>query len=206
MNLRLLLCPISLVALTTAFALGADEPAKDKEKEDPVHAELRLIRDDLIKAVNTSDRDLLLKHLHPNITVTWMNGEVSRGPDEVKAYYDRMMSGPSKIVESVTIKPEATRLSDIYGDTAYSHGKSDDHFKLTSGLEFDVQNRWSAVLVKQDGKWKVVGFHASANLFDNPLLNAAKKTAMWAAIIAGVVGLGVGFLGARLLGGKPAAA
>lgn len=200
MNHRVLLGSVCLVALFTALVWG-DEPAKGKD--DAIHEELRLIRADLIKAVNSNDRELLLKHLHPNITVTWMNGEVSRGPEEVKAYYDRMMSGPNKVVESVTINPEAARLSDLYGDTAISYGKSDDHFKLTNGLEFDVQNRWSAVLIKQDGQWKVAEFHASANLFDNPLLNAAKKTALWAAVIAGVVGLGIGFLGARLLGGKP---
>ena len=205
MNYRVLLGSVGLVALFALVARGADATAKD-DKEEPVHADLRLVRDDLIKGVNENNRDLLLKHLHPNVTVTWMNGEVSRGPDEVKAYYDKMMSGPSKIVDTITIKPEATRLSDVYGDTAFSYGKSDDHFKLTSGLEFDVQNRWSAVLVKQDGKWKVVDFHASANLFDNPLLNAAKNTAMWAAIISAVVGIGIGFLAARILGGKPAAA
>ena len=205
MNYRVLLGSVGLVALFTLVARGADTPAKD-DKEDPVHAELRLVRDDLIKGVNENNRDVLLKHLHPNVTVTWMNGEVSRGPDEVKAYYDKMMSGPNKIVESITIKPEATRLSDIYGDTAFVYGTSNDHFKLTSGLEFDVESKWSSVLVKQDGKWKVADFHASANMFDNPLLNAAKKTAMWSAIISAVVGIGIGFLAAKIFAGKPVAA
>lgn len=171
-----------------------------QEKEDPVHAELRTVRDDLINAVNNNDRDALIKQLHPNVTVTWMNGEVSRGPEEVKAYYDKMMSGPNKIVQTIQVYPKVDRLSDMYGDTALSYGSSDDHFKLTSGLEFDVHSRWSAVLVKHEGKWKVAQFQAGANLFDNPLLNAAKKTAIWASILAGVVGLGAGFLAARLLG------
>ena len=141
----------------------------------------------------------MLSYLHKNVTVTWLNGEVSRGPDEVKAYYDRMMTGDKKVVQRIMIKPEVERLSDLYGDSAVAYGHSDDHFELTSGLSFDVRSRWSATLVKEDGRWKIVSFHASTGLFDNPLLNAAKQTAYWAGGIAAVVGLVAGFVLGKLL-------
>jgi hypothetical protein len=33
----------------------------------------------------------MLAQMHPQATVTWLNGEVSRGHAEIKAYYDRML-------------------------------------------------------------------------------------------------------------------
>ncbi len=182
---------LALASLALATAQGQeDKPAK----EDPAHEELRAVRDDLTKAVNENDQDRMLKHLHKNVVVTWLDGTVSRGPDEVKAYYERMMKGNQRKVESIKINPTVTRLSDLYGNTAVAYGTSDDHFKLTSGLEFDVHSSWSGTLVKEDGQWRIVSFHASTDLFDNPLLNASKKVTYWAGGIAAVVGLVLGFL------------
>jgi uncharacterized protein (TIGR02246 family) len=159
------------------------------QQEDPVHNELRALRDAMIEAINSKDAEAMLSHLHENVVVTWMNGEVSRGPAEVKAYYDRMMIGENAVVESVAIKPTVERLADVYGDTAVAFGTSDDHFKLKAGMEFDVHSRWSATLLKEGGQWKIVSFHGSTNLFDNPLLNGAKRAIYWSG--AGGLVLGV---------------
>src|SRR5207247_7204285 len=96
-----------------------------------------------------------------------------RGTDNVRAYYEKMMKGDQRVVTSVQIKPVVDELSIIYGgDTAIAFGSSDDHFQLRRGLEFEVHNRWTATLVKENGQWLIAAFHASASLFDNPLLSA----------------------------------
>lgn len=157
--------------------------------EDPVHGELRAVRDAMIEAVNKNDAAALLSHLHENVVVTWLNGEVSRGPAEVKAYYDRMMTGEDAIVKTITINPAVERLADIYGNTAVAYGTSDDHYTLSAGMEFAVHSRWSATLYKENDTWTIVNFHASTNMFDNPLLNAARTGAYWAGgggLIAGI--------------------
>lgn len=160
--------------------------------EDPAHDELRAMREDLIEAVNTNDVERVLSHLHEQVIVTWLNGEVSRGPEEVKAYYDRMMLGDSPVVKSITVDPTVERLSDLYGDTAVAYGSSSDNFKLTSGLDFQLSSRWSATVRKVNGKWLIVNFHASTNMFDNALLNLAKRSIYWSG--------GIGFAaGAALL-------
>ena len=134
-------------------------------------------------AVNQNDLDALLPLLDKNVIVTWMNGEVSRGPEGVRAYYDRMMKGDKRIVESVTINPEVDELTHLYGDTGVAFGSSRDHFKLTDGRDFEVLSRSSATLVLADGKWRIANFHASANVFDNPILwIAVKQTALWVGI------------------------
>jgi hypothetical protein len=82
-------------------------------------------------------------------------------------------------------------------------GSSDEHFKLANGRNLDVKGRWSATLVKEDGRWLIANLHASTNLFDNVMLDMAKKMAE----VAGVVSFGIGILIGWLIGrrGKRAA-
>jgi len=82
-------------------------------------------------------------------------------------------------------------------------GSSDEHFKLATGKELNVKGRWTATLVKEDGHWLVASLHASTNLFDNVMLDLAKR----AAKIVGVIGLILGLIAGWLLGRrrKPAA-
>jgi ketosteroid isomerase-like protein len=185
-----------LLGLIVGFILPAVTSADDaKTKEDPAHAELRALRAELVKAVNSNHLDEMLALLDDDVIVTFMNAEVARKPAGVKAYYDKMMNGPNKIVESITIDPTVDELTHLYGDTGVAVGSSKDHFKLTDGRDFVAETRWTGTLVKKDGKWKVASFHASANAFDNPILwIALKKVGLWVGIGAAVLGLAIGFL------------
>jgi ketosteroid isomerase-like protein len=166
-----------------------------KTKEDPAHADLRALRAELVKAINGNHLDDMLALLDDDVVVTFMNAEVGRKPAGVRAYYDKMMNGPNKIVESITIDPTVDELTHLYGDTGVAFGSSKDHFKLTDGRDFVAETRWTGTLVKKDGKWKVASFHASANAFDNPILwIALKRVGMWVGIGAAVLGLVIGFL------------
>lgn len=194
-------------ALLAPGPLAAQEPRAAPAKEDPAHDELRALRKGLTDAVNHHDLDALLTFLDKDVVVTWQNAEVSVKPEGVRAYYDRMMKGPNRIVENFSIDPTVDELTHLYGDTGVAYGSSKDHFTLTDGKDFDMLTRWSATLVKKDGKWLVASFHASTNMFDNPLLYIAmRQTAYWVGGIAVLVGLALGFILARLLRkGSPAA-
>jgi ketosteroid isomerase-like protein len=188
----------SWVVLMACFsgltAANAAEPAKDAP-EDPAHAELRKLRDDMIDAVNKDDRPKLMSLLHKNVVITFMDGETVRGHDGVQKYLDSKLKGSPRIVESFSVHPTVDELSIIYGgDTAISFGSSDDQFKLSSGLDFKVHNRWTATVVKEDGKWLIAAFHASAGLFDNPLLSAAKRLTYWVGGGGVCIGLLIGWL------------
>jgi ketosteroid isomerase-like protein len=181
-----------IVGVIIPTATSADD---SKTKEDPAHADLRALRAELVKAINGNHLDDLLALLDDDVVVTFMNAEVGRKPAGVRAYYDKMMNGPNKIVESITIDPTVDELTHLYGDTGVAFGSSKDHFKLTDGRDFVAETRWTGTLVKKDGKWKVASFHASANAFDNPILwIALKKVGMWVGIGAAVLGLVIGFL------------
>jgi hypothetical protein len=62
------------------------------------------------------------------------------------------------------------------------------------GKEFEFNSRWTATLVKENGRWLLASYHVSLNALDNPLINGAKKSLMWAVVAAGVIGLVAGLL------------
>jgi ketosteroid isomerase-like protein len=171
---------------------------------DAVHNELRAFRDGLLAAMNKSDIEAELLYFHPNAVVTWHNAEVSRGREGIRSYLNRMLQGPNKVVASYKADVNVDELTILYGGntggskTGLSFGSAVEHFTLTSGKSLDLPARWSATLVKEGDKWLIANLHASDNLFDNPLLTLAKRTATWAGGIALLVGLLIGwFLGGR---------
>ena len=166
--------------------------------EDPRHAELRQLRESVFKAYEARDIDALLQHVHENVIVTWQNGEQNHGRDELRSFYDLMMRGDPPIVSDVKSELIVHQLATLYDpNTAIACGALKDQFKLTSGLNFRLDSQWSATLVKEADSWKIASFHVSSNLFDNPLLNAAKKSLWVAGGIAAVVGILLGFLVGR---------
>jgi len=195
-------CPlVTLLAMVPIFAVApafADDPtpAPDPAK---IHDELRALRSTMEKALNERDLDAIVAHVHPDVVFTTMNGDVARGRDAVRKYYEKMMVGPEKIVESVDVHFESDTLSILYGDSmAIAYGPTHDHYVLTDGSAFDVEARWSATLVRWEGRWVVAAFHYSTNMFDNAVLRAAKRLFLWTAGGGAVVALLIGFfLGRR---------
>jgi ketosteroid isomerase-like protein len=158
-----------------------------------LHDELRAVRDKIVEAVNQQNINSLLSHLHPDVVVVWQDGVTSRGHDGVRKYYNDNLGGPDAVLESYTVEPQIDELTLLHGDdTGVSFGRILCHFKFKSGREFDLDGPFSATLVRQNGEWKIAGFHASAGLFDNPLLMATKQMLVIGCIAAAAIGLVVG--------------
>jgi hypothetical protein len=189
-----LIAALMYLSLVTLPVSSQTPPPKDEA----VHKELRVLRDGLLDAMNKGDIDRELTYMHPNVVVTWHNAEVSRGRDGMRAYLTRMLSGPNKVVSSYSANVDVDELTILYGSaTGISFGSAVEHFKLTDGKMLDLPARWSATLVKDGDKWLIASLHASDNLFDNPVLAIAKRTAYWAGSVALVIGLIVGFVFGR---------
>lgn len=171
------------------------------QARDPIHDELLKVRTGLIEAYNKNDLEGILSHCHTNVVVTWQNGEVCKGHEEMRKYINRMMTGPDRVVEKLTADPTVDALSTIYhGDTAVSYGRMNDEYTLRDGMHFKMDSKWSATLVKEGDRWLIANFHASTNAFDNSILRlVASKTAWWAGGIGLVAGVVLGLTGAVLL-------
>lgn len=168
--------------LAAATPLAAQAPA-----EDPMHQQLRKLRAEVVKAIESRDIDTMLQFAHPEIVVTWQNGEACHGREELKAFYQRM--GRDAFLR-FKVPHEADRLTVLHGgDTGVCAGRVVGVYSL-GGKEFELESRWTATLVRQDDRWLVAGYHISLDALDNPLLDAAKG-ACW---IAGGAGLAVGLL------------
>jgi len=84
---------LALLAAGVSLATAADDPhAADRQ------ALIRLFRE-MEASINAQDVERMVAQMHPQATVTWLNGEVSRGHDEIRAYYQRMVKGDQRILD-----------------------------------------------------------------------------------------------------------
>jgi hypothetical protein len=187
---------IRLACLLLA-SLNAWSPVSAQES--PIHDELRTLRDKLFAAYESRNIDELLHYVHPEVVATWQNGTRVRGHAEVRNFIDEMLSGKMPIVRDVKSQLTVDGLSVLHGQsTAVACGNIADQFELTSGSTLKLESQWTATVVLDQGAWKVASFHVSANLFDNPVLAAAKS---WAGLLAAGTAVGGLILG-WLLGRK----
>ena len=177
-----------LLLATSALRAQTTQPVTDP---DPIKA-INLLRTDMVDSFNKGDVDRLLSHVDTDVVVTWQNGEVCRGPQSVRAYYDKMMSGPSPIVSKLSVAP-VVEDRHIYGDWAVSWGNLGDEYVLSDGSSFKFDSRFTATVARRGEVWKVTSFHASVNAFDNPIIKLAeKKVGIWVGVGGAVMGLLVG--------------
>ncbi|MAT71764.1 MAG: polyketide cyclase [Planctomycetaceae bacterium] len=163
------IAPLAIVATALAvrgpLAAGQDAEAP---AEDPAHDELRKLRDEAVDAFKVRDIERLVACLHPDVVVIPQNAEIFRGHAGVREFHKRMSEGDDRTVVSQETEFEVDELSILYGDdTAIAFGGIHDHFTLSNGMEFDLTSKWTATMVKTDGKWLVASFQATANMFDN---------------------------------------
>ena len=174
-----------------SISLRAQESV-ESTAEDPIHDELRSLRAEVLDAFKKKDVDRLLACFHEDVVVTLQNAEVCKGHEEVKAFHTRMSEGDDRSVQSQETVFEVDDLSIIYGeDTAIASGSIQDDFKLTAGMEFQLNSRWSATLVKEKDRWLVASFHASTNMFENGVSDLMLK---WNTIKVGGIALLVGVI------------
>lgn len=159
--------------------------------EDPAHEELRTLRTAIIEGVTRGDIDAVLKHVHPEVVVTWQNSAVCVGAKGLKEFFDKTGKDSFK---GYKVPPTPDSLTVFHGgDTGVTYGETVAEYRLL-GKSYEIKSRWTATLVKVDGKWLLAAYHISMNALDNPLLNGAKNALYLAAGVALTVGLLVGRL------------
>ncbi len=182
--------------LLVCFAVPSYAQVQDDEA---VHNALRQLKTTMEKAMNARDLDTIVANVHPDVVFTTMNGDVCRGPQQIRAYFDKMLTGPNHIVKDVKVSFNVDELTTLYGgDAGVAYGSSKDHYELTDGDTFDINGRWTCTMVKSGDRWVIAAFHYSADVFRNPIVDRY-KTAIWqVGIGAAAIALIVGFLLGRM--------
>ena len=177
------LCPrlmfaILLFPLAVARAAAADaDPHADDRKE-----LLKVFRE-IEAAINAQSVDRMVMQMAPDATVTWLNGEVSRGHEEIKGYYNKMVRGEKRILDKYVTAAKVGAPAKFYGngEVAVADGTTEDEFFPVARGPFRLSSNWTATCAKLDGQWKVVALHLSSNVFTNPLMDEAKGAVWYAA-------------------------
>lgn len=189
---------IAWMFLALAVPIMGQTPAKT----DDATAAITQLREGLITSFNKGDIDSLLSYLDTDVVVTWQNGEVCRGPEGVRAFYQRMMTGDNRVVREMKCEPEVVGRH-VYGDWAVSWGNLHDHFVLNDGSDLPFNSVFTATIAKRGDRWLVIAFHTSVSAFDNPVLSRAEhKVGLWLGLGGAVVGLILGWGLSRAFAGK----
>lgn len=180
---------------------------KKDAKEQKAHDDITALKEAFLKAIDKKDADAIIALVHPDIVMTVQDGKelkTHRKHEAVRDYLARHLTGPSPNIKSLKPDVKVDDWTILYGDdTGVAFGKSEDKYVMADGREFTLPTRWSTTLVKtDDGSWKIANLHVANNLFDNPVLDAYKKSMTWFLIGAGVAGLVVGWILAKMMGGK----
>jgi hypothetical protein len=172
--------------------------AADPDPHEAERKQLLAVFAEVEGAINDQNIDRMLAQMDDNVTVIWLNAEVSRGKNEVKAYYRRMVGGENAILKKYLTKAKVGAPAKFYGDIAVADGAAADEFYPNARGVFRLDSRWSAALARNSGEWKIVSLHLSSNVFNNPLLDEVKTDVVYAGAGGVVAGLVLMFLVMRL--------
>jgi ketosteroid isomerase-like protein len=154
---------------------------------------------DVGAAINAQDIDGILGQMRADCTVIWWNAEVSRGHDEIRAYYRRMVKDKGRIISKYTTRAKLgahARFVGSAGDVALAEGSMEDEFFPIIRGPFRLDSRWSATVAKSGGEWKIVSLHLSSNVFTNTLTAELERSLLY----VGGAGLLAGALAGWLIG------
>lgn len=151
-----------LTMTTAAGAVEADPHAADRQALIKVFREIEA-------GINAQNIDQMVAQMDSQATVTWLNGEVSRGHEEIKAYYHRMVKGEQRILDRYVTTAKLGTSARFFGngEVAVADGTMVDEFFPVARSPFRLNSNWTSTSAKINGEWKVVSLHLSANVFTN---------------------------------------
>jgi ketosteroid isomerase-like protein len=185
---------VAAICLLVGFS-WAQQP--DPRAED--RKQLRAMLAEFEAAINAQSIDRMVAEMDDDVTVIWLNAEVSRGKDDVRAYYGRMVGHEKAILNKYLTKATVGAPAKFYGDVAIAEGSTADEFYPIARGFFTLDSRWSTTVVKNPaGEWKIVLLHLSSNVFNNPLLDEVKANIVKGAVGGFVAGLMLMYVVMRL--------
>lgn len=179
---------VILVFVSPAFS--QENGAREKD-----HEEMRQLLADVTQAINTKDIDHIRNFFAKDYIYVGADQSAVTNREEFLAYYDQLLGGKSALLKSLNFQPKALmKTKFIQDNVGIVYGESDDTYVLANGHTTKVQSKWSATLVKEDGKWKVATLHNGVNFYDNPEITNFINFWKMVAFVALFIGIALGFL------------
>ncbi len=161
---RITIQVIALVLTASTQAVNAD-----REKD---HEELRGLRKELVAAIQEKDIDKLAACFTSTFAFTASDQTTVTNKEQLKAYYEKLLANKNSPLKDVQVAAEAEVETIFVGsDSGYVYGRSMDTFTLIDDSTLSVNNKWTAFVTKEDGKWKVAAVHVGVNFYDNPVID-----------------------------------
>jgi ketosteroid isomerase-like protein len=188
---------IGLGAGTVSFVpcAAAQQPvAPGAAGDEAEHEALRQLKALYEAAIRDNKVEALGPYFSSDIHGVMVTGRVVTSVGELKQYWTDIHAligeGGSY---TTTLNPER---SVIVGDVALARGSSDDVVVTSDKQEFRFTSFWTAVLQKQEGRWKLLQVQGTIDPVDNPFVREFRRRSLQLAIpisaLGGlVIGLGV---------------
>jgi ketosteroid isomerase-like protein len=202
MKLHLKGATIALAALLFAGG-GIPLLAADSTDREADHAALRALRDKVTAAIDKQDIKALASCFAKEFAFTTVNQTVLTNETQMQEFFDRMFRSSDALVTSLKTEPKAdilTRFIDT--NTGVCYGSSKDTYTMKSGKVVEMNVRWSATVVKDNGEWKVAIAHVGTDFLNNPVLDGMKGFARTVGLCAGLGGLVGGIIIGGIIGRK----
>ena len=188
-----------VAAFVAAICLIGSASGQQPDPRAEDRKQLRGMLAEFEAAINAQSIDRMIAEMDDSVTVIWLNAEVSRGKDEVRAYYGRMVGHDKAILNKYLTKATIGAPARFYGDVAIADGSTADEFYPVARGFFTLDSRWSTTVAKNPaGEWKIALLHLSSNVFNNPLLDELKADIFKGAAGGFVAGLMLMYVVMRL--------
>ena len=196
------------MTLALFLPVGTSVFAADDGREAD-HVALRALRDKAATAIDKQDIKALASCFTKEFAFTAVTQTVVTNEAQMQEFFDRMFHSSEALITSLKTEPKADILTRfVDANTGVCYGTSKDTYTMKSGQIVEMNVRWSATVVKENGEWKVALAHVGTDFLDNPVLT--KLSSFWKKAAAGalagglILGLLFGRFGCRCTRAKAA--
>lgn len=198
--------PLALAVAILALLGPAAAPAQNADQV-AEHEALRKLKTDVLTAINTRNLGAIDTLMHKPFLSTVITQDTFNEAGTLTAWFESLFTRSFLRLSRVQMDADADELSQIYtGTFAVARGSTKERYELADGRGFDMQGRWTATAIKENGRWRVLAVHTGTNFLDNPVINAIERNALYFAGGGAGVGAIVGILCGFLIGRRRARA
>lgn len=163
--------------------------------EEADRQQLREMLANVEQAINDRDLSTVIDYFLPESVVVFQNKTVLRGPDDLNAFFDKMLGSENSVLTDVKSTATIGAPAQFYdADTAVAQGELLDDYSFRGGSSMALASVWTTTLVRVDDSWRIASLHFSANVFDNPIIDKSKRLLLWGILAGTVIGFALTWL------------